>query len=179
MSSKGNITIAIVNGPEDYDTVKRSLNKRLEEINEILNTKFIEIDGVKYKLELFLGGDYKILLILMGLRNAKSDYACLWCKIFKLDRFDMTKDRDFYNTFPNCRTLKEVIDAFDLPSTASKYCVCRPPLIRIELDHIIVDEFHLLLRVTDRMTENIIKEAMERDRKCDFNKKGDKKKLLS
>jgi hypothetical protein len=170
-SSKGNRTIALINGPEDYETVKESLSKSLDEINELLDAKLIEIDGVEYKLDIFLGGDYKILLIIMGLSAASSDYACLWCKIFKHDRFDMSKDRDFYISSPNARTLKELIDTFTQPNTESNYCVCRPPLIKIELDHVILDELHLMLRVTDRMTDNLIREVMERDMKSDFNKK--------
>ena len=83
MSSKGNRTIAVVNGPEEYDTIKDSLSNVLNEINNLVDSKFIEVDGVTCPIEIFLGGDYKILLIIMGLSYATSDYACLWCKVHK------------------------------------------------------------------------------------------------
>ena len=83
MSSKGNRTIAVVNGPEEYDTIKDSLSNVLNEINNLVDSKFIEVDGVTCPIEIFLGGDYKILLVIMGLSCATSDYACLWCKVHK------------------------------------------------------------------------------------------------
>ena len=67
MSSKGNRTVAVVNGSESYDTVRDSLKKPLEEINKLIAQKSIEVDGKNYALDFFLGGDYKILLIVMGL----------------------------------------------------------------------------------------------------------------
>ena len=45
------------------------------------------------------------------------------------------------------------------------------PLFDIELDHVVLDEIHLMMRITDRLTENIITEVMERDGKADFLKK--------
>ena len=54
-----------------------------------------------------------------------------------------------------------------------------PPLINIDLDHVVPDELHLLLRIADRLLENIINEILERDSIADFNKpKGSPKGLL-
>ena len=54
-----------------------------------------------------------------------------------------------------------------------------PPLKNIDLDHVVPDELHLLLRITDRLLENIINEILERDSIADFNKpKGSPKGLL-
>ena len=51
------------------------------------------------------------------------------------------------------------------------------PLFNIELDHVILDELHLMMRVTDRLTENImITEVMERDGEADMSKKRGEKK---
>lgn len=116
MSSKGNRTIAVVNGPECYNTVRDSLAKPLEEMNRLIGEKSIDVDGRKYVLDFFLGGDYKILLIVMGLSGATSDYACLWCKIYKSDRFDMSKHKDYYNTAPIARTLNELQDMYSYHS---------------------------------------------------------------
>ena len=38
------------------------------------------------------------------------------------------------------------------------------------MHHVILDELHLMLRVTDRLMENLILEIMERDSKEDINK---------
>jgi len=39
------------------------------------------------------------------------------------------------------------------------------PLLNIELDNVVVDELHLMLRVTDRLTRNLINAAMTDDLK--------------
>jgi len=40
--------------------------------------------------------------------------------------------------------------------------------LNIELDHVIVDELHLLLRVMDVMFNNIIAEVIDWDKEDDF-----------
>ena len=37
------------------------------------------------------------------------------------------------------------------------------PPFDTELDHVVLEELHLMMRITDRLTENIITEIMERD----------------
>ena len=47
--------------------------------------KKIDVDGETVNLELFLGGDYKFILLMLGLSGATSNYACAWCKIHKAE----------------------------------------------------------------------------------------------
>ena len=46
---------------------------------------------------------------------------------------------------------------------SSEVGVIQPRLIDIDIDHIIPDELHLLLRVTDKMIENLINAAIAYD----------------
>lgn len=101
----------------------------------------------------------------MWLSGATSDYACLWYKVHKLYQWDMSKDLDYYNTEMK-RTLQELKN---LSSSPKKFSCVHRPLIDIELDHAILDELHLMLRITDRLTENLIIEIMEKDGKQDQN----------
>lgn len=50
------------------------------------------------------------------------------------------------------------------------YCCVKEPLLNIDLDHVIVDKLHLLLRVMDVMLDNIITEVIDWDKKYDFEK---------
>ena len=43
------------------------------------------------------------------------------------------------------------------------------PLIKKDLDHVVPDELHLLLRITYRILQNVIDEILERDSITDFN----------
>ena len=86
MSSNGNRTIGIVNGPESYDTLKDLFSELFKEINEVNKQGKIKDGDNEIQVELFLGGDHKFLLMVMGLSGATSDYSCLCCKIHKLTR---------------------------------------------------------------------------------------------
>ena len=167
MSSKSNRTVAIVNGPENYETLKGSLFNLFREINELIRTGTILIDREHVKLECFLGGDMKFLLMILGVASATSNHACLWCKVHNDYRWDRSKaDMTFYNLDPNRRTLADIKQC----SRSKCFGYINEPLIDIALDHIVPDELHLLLRVTDRILQNVIDEVLERDAIENFNR---------
>ncbi len=55
MSSKSNKTVAIINGKEEYDTLKTALPDMFQEINLLIARGKILVDGKEVKLEFFLG----------------------------------------------------------------------------------------------------------------------------
>lgn len=57
----GTHTIAIVKGRETYETFKTGLKPVLDDINELLHNPVININDKSYTLDIFLGGDYKVL----------------------------------------------------------------------------------------------------------------------
>ena len=168
MSAKGNRTIAVVSGHEDYDVIKESFGGIFEEINNLIAEGHLEVGGKHVNTEFFLGGDYKFILMMLGLKSATSNYACAWCKVHKTERWNVNFDIDHYNSPPLKRTLQEVKDMSK--STHDNYCCSKYPLLNIELDHIIVDELHLLLRITDVLTTNLIDEVLTWDQEDDFDK---------
>ena len=74
---------------------------------------------------------------------------------------------DTYNKPPMSLTLEDVKKY----AKTGEYCCIDSPLLNIPLDHIILDELHLLLRFTDVLLSNLIEDAMELDDKDDFFKK--------
>ncbi|CAB4024927.1 Hypothetical predicted protein, partial [Paramuricea clavata] len=106
MSSKSNRTVAIINGPEDYETLKGSLPLLFKEINELIRTGSILINNEHVKLEFFLGGDLTFLLMMLGLSSATADYACLWCKVHKDNRWDTSKE-EWKKELDNHKKLKQ------------------------------------------------------------------------
>ena len=70
---------------------------------------------------------------------------------------------------PLVRTLEEIREM----STTSKdnYCCDKQPLLNIPLDHIVVDELHLMLRITDILVENLVNECLDWDHEDDLDKK--------
>ena len=169
MSASGNHTFAIVKGSESYETLQDSFGMIFQEINNLIQVGEITINNSRLNLEFFLGGDYKFLLIMMGMKAATSNFACVWCKIHKDNRWKM--DLTHYNSIPIKRTLQEIINMAEKKGTQDKFSCDHKPLSNIDLDHVVLDELHLLLRVMDVLLNNIIQEVISWDQKENFNKK--------
>ncbi|XP_065895016.1 uncharacterized protein [Dysidea avara] len=149
-------TIAAIKGDETYEQLSVGFKNVFDDINQYLeNPLFTTEEGNKYSLEFFLCADYKALLTIMGLKGASSNYACLWCTIHKDDRCNMelelpTEDVQF-------RSLED----FD---GSGEFCSKHLPLINIEPDHIVPDELHMMLRITDTLIECLISTAIAYDK---------------
>lgn len=60
------------------------------------------------------------------------------------NRYDMSKPREFYHEVGNKRTLQDIKSC-----AAKKQLSCEhAPLLDIPLDNVVLDELHLMLRVT-------------------------------
>ncbi|KAK3704236.1 hypothetical protein QZH41_020490 [Actinostola sp. cb2023] len=164
LSSKGNHTIAVVNGPENRETLAECFREVFDEINRIGDCGYVIVDNKRVEIELFLGGDYKFLLLVMGLSAATSTYACVWCKVHKKDRGDMSKPDGFYDQAPMKRTLQEIMECVS-KKRGENFCCVHQPLLHIPLDHIILDELHLMLRITDILIGNLVDDVMQWDDK--------------
>ncbi|XP_068757380.1 uncharacterized protein [Montipora capricornis] len=168
LSAKGTNTIAVMSGSECYDSLKTGFKECWDEINQVIDDGQLEISpGHNIPIEVFLGGDYKFLLLVSGRSAANSNYACLWCKIHKDRRWDMSVPYDTYSKPPMSLTLDD-IKKF---SKKGEFCCVESPLLNVPLDHIILDELHLLLRFTDVLLSNLLEDAMELDDKDDYTKK--------
>lgn len=84
----------------------------------------------------------------------------------KLHKWDMTKALDHYNLGEMKRTMAHIKSMLPL----KKHSEIHTPLLNIELDHVIIDELHLMMRVAGCLTENLITEVTERD--CNNINKG-------
>ena len=87
----------------------------------------------------------------------------------------MSYDLNHYNS-PNLRhTLKEMNELAG--KKTKNFCCVNTPLINIELDHVILDELHLLLRIMDVLIKNLVTEssAMGPGRQLEQEKEGSNK----
>lgn len=123
----------------------------------------------KLPLSSFWEGDYKLILIMLGLKGATAFYACAWCKVHKDHRWNINYESEFYNCLQMKRTLQGVRDL--AKKSKDDYCREHEPLLNIELDHVILDELYLLLRIVDVLLGNLLKEVREWDIKEELNKK--------
>ena len=45
---------------EEYETLRASLQNVIREVNSLSKEKLLEVDGKQLKIQLYLGGDYKV-----------------------------------------------------------------------------------------------------------------------
>ncbi|CAC5421897.1 Tyrosine-protein kinase receptor Tie-1,Tyrosine-protein kinase Shark,Melanoma receptor tyrosine-protein kinase,Ack-related non-receptor tyrosine kinase,Tyrosine-protein kinase ZAP-70,Vascular endothelial growth factor receptor 1,Receptor tyrosine-protein kinase erbB-4,Tyrosine-protein kinase SYK,Tyrosine-protein kinase Fer [Mytilus coruscus] len=136
LSSKDQNVFCIVNCKEDYDSLKNSCKPIFEEINSLYKRGTIAVDREKNRFGNFV-------------------------RIHKGEREDMTKPWDFYHGNNMNRTAQNLEEDV----VRNHYGVRAQPLIRIEPEHIIIDELHLLLRICDKLLSNLIKDTKTLDDK--------------
>lgn len=156
---EGNHSLAILKEPENYD----SLSKGLEDLRkEVENLKSIEVDGRRYELEYYLGGDWKFLALVTGIDSAKSNFACIWCKCLKGDRADMEKEWSLLDSKLGARTIEENTELSR--KSKKQFNVSRPPLFpTIPLKNVVIDNLHMFLRVSDVLFNLLIVKLKRQD----------------
>ncbi|KAK2550530.1 hypothetical protein P5673_028729 [Acropora cervicornis] len=166
MSSKGNNAVAVIKGHETYELLQSSCSTIFRQVNHVIDKGKVSIEGKDIPVDVFLGRDYKFLLLVLGMKSASSDYSCIWCEIHAKDRFDMTKPQNNYWEDHIARKLDGIIE----DAKKKRHSCEHQPLLNIPLENVILDELHLMLRITDRLTGNLVKDALEWDNKENFDK---------
>ena len=154
-SVQGNHPIAILKTSENYKTLSDGLQDIIQEAE---NLKRIEVDGISFDIELFLGGDWKFLAMICGIDSASSTYSCIWCKCPNYERWDTSKTWSLLNTKNGARTIAEISKNSKLPkSNKNKFNCSHDPLFPfIPLDHVVIDTLHLFLRIADILINLLI-----------------------
>ena len=92
-------------------------------------------------------------------------------------RWDTSLNLEHYQSPALKRSLQEMIELAGKKKQENKYCCDHEPLLHIELDHVVLDELHLLLRILDVLIENLVRDALDWDRRENWDKrKGQQKK---
>ena len=62
-SYEGNHVLAVFKEPEDYESLKNTLEDIIAEVERLT---VIELDGIEYSIQYYLGGDWKFLALVTG-----------------------------------------------------------------------------------------------------------------
>ena len=136
LNEKGNYVLAVITTTENYDNLKESL---ADLINEMSNLKEITLNNHKYSIEYFLGGDWKFLACVCGLGAANQNFACIWCKCPKHERFDISKKWSLTDRSLGARDLQEIGKH---AKSKQHNCKSNPLFNFIPIDHVIIDTLH-------------------------------------
>jgi hypothetical protein len=144
-------TTVLYPGTENYDTLKFILNPFLDELRS-LKENGLEVAGILWSFELYFSADWKFMAICLGLNGPTSKFFCPWCLCSKNQHGDLSKD---WRIEKNMEQISKKYDNFNGH--------IKPPLFdMISIDHIIFDELHVFLRVTDRLWDLVLAEIKER-----------------
>ena len=174
LSAAHNKVVGIVNAPEEFLNLKECFKDLFTEVSDIQESGSVSTSNGNVPTEIFLGGDMKFISMVLGLSAATANHACPWCKVHKNHRHDTTNSPAYFNTPPVARTMDELRTqnptqvkdntVTDGKTGKNKYGQKHEPLINVELDHIVIDELHMMLRITDILTNALVKNAMQKDK---------------
>ena len=158
----GNHSIAILRVSEKYEDLASALEDIVSEAKDL---EVVTVEERVYKIELFLGGDWKFLACICGLECATSEYACIWCKCPKGKRWDMNITWSLTDPEKGARTVKEISDKSKLAkSSKNRYNCCRVPILPfIPLQRVVIDSLHLFLRIADVLINLLIRDIRTLD----------------
>ncbi len=145
-------TIILYPGNENYDSLKNAMKLFLKELHE-LKEFGLEINDIIWQFNLYFSSDWKFLCICLGFNGANSKYFCPWCETSKDERGNLETN------WKMTKTMEQLNSDY----TAYKGHQQIPLFNMIPLDHWLVDELHVMLRITDHLWNLMLNELREMD----------------
>jgi len=161
-SVQGNYSIAIMKIGEKYEELAAGLE---DIITEAKTCEVISIGDKVFNIEFYLGGDLKFLAIVCGIDAANADHACIWCKCPKDKRDDMTMEWSLTDITKSARTIDEILAKCTLGKrNKNRYNCSHAPLFPfIPIRQVVIDTLHLFLRISDNLTDLLIRDLRMQD----------------
>lgn len=153
---RGNELLALIYGSEEYNLLKSTLRNVIRDQKSITT---VDVNGISYTIDWYLGGDYKWILMVCGLKGASSSYACVYCVVRSEDRGDFSKSWSMTDIDKGARTIAEMKRCVQTKKMA---CI-HEPLFDIPITKIVIDNLHLFLRLCDRLLNWVIRKILLKD----------------
>ncbi|CAB4420782.1 unnamed protein product [Rhizophagus irregularis] len=140
-------TLILYPGSEEYNTLDTTTRLELWQ----LKNQGLTIGNVHWKFELYFSSDWKFLITCLGFNSPTSNYFCPWCLIKKNQHSDLDANWTISKNMNNLR------NNYTFYSGHHK----KPLFDMIEIENYLVDELHVMLRITDRLWSLVIHEVIE------------------
>ena len=104
----------------------------------------------------------KFLAMVCSIEAVTSDHACIWCTCPKEKRHDMSLQWSITDSDKGARTVEEIAAKSTLPKTSKLQFNCsRSPMFDfIPMPHVVIGLLHLFLRVSDVLTNLLIRDFL-------------------
>lgn len=109
------------------------------------------INNIHWKFEFYFSADWKFLITCLGFNLPTSNYFCSWCLIKKDQHSDLSAN---WTISKNMDDLKNDYTCY--PGHKKK-----PLFDMINMENYLIDELHIMLRITDRFWSLVIHEVIE------------------
>ena len=150
---------------EDYETMILCLEQIKMQID---NLNELEIDGIKYKIEKYIGGDLKMSAIIYGINQANSNCPCIWCvwDKKKLANSDIQKvEEEIYREWSIIDKEKGTRTLESSMNFQGQNGFIKKPILNIPFHKVIIDMLHLFLRISDVLYDLFIANLRQLDGK--------------
>ena len=146
--------LAIFRCPEKYEDISIALRDIIKETATLTS---IDVDGVTYTIDYFIGGDLKFMNMVSGIDSCCSSYSCVWCKCPSEEFCDISNRQA-------ARSVEDISLCSKKKTKNGKFNCSHEPLFpHIPLDKRIPDTLHLFLRISDQLIKQLITELRLRD----------------
>ena len=153
--------LAMFKTPENYVNLKKALEDVIKDVERLQQ---IKVGDMIFNIEYFMGGDWKFLASITGVDAASSNYACIWCKFSRAERFDPDIEWSLTDSSKGARSVTENMENAVRARSAQRYNVSNPPLFpTIPLSRVVIDNLHLFLRVADVLINLLITDLRRED----------------
>ena len=158
----GNYSVAILKVLEKYEQLEAGLQDICAEAKDL---EVVTIEDQVYRIKFYLGGDLKFLALVCGIESANAEHACVWCKCPKSKWADMTIQWSITDPKKGVRNIEEIMQKCKLGKRNKDRYNCRhPPLFPfIPIKQVIIDTLHLFLRISDKLTDLLIRDLRIQD----------------
>lgn len=127
-----------------------------------------------------LGGDYKFLLVAVGIPGIIAKFFCVYCKCSNSDKCNLNKNWSMTSVEHGAR-LEYLYDQQVKQTTKGKskknkhveyYSITHEPLFKVRPHEVVIDQLHMFMRISDKLFNLLVMELRTLDNiysiNCEF-----------
>ena len=148
-------TVILYPGTENYELLQRMVAPEANGLNNLVLNGFKDLNGKIWTIKPYFSSDWKFMAIVLGFNAPTSKYFCPWCLCTK---------ENIGNKHKVCtieKNMDQIKSAFFDNNSSVKPPPghIKPPLLHmIPLNHYVLDELHVMLRIWDRLWDLVLQE---------------------
>ncbi|XP_069113729.1 uncharacterized protein [Argopecten irradians] len=158
--------LCIVQTKEKYAELNIALDDLQRDVAELQGSK-LKVGDREFTVNIYLGGDYKFLLVAVGISSVAATHSCIYCKCEKKERINLTKRWSMKDPVLGARLSYTSSEPVDTPARGrsskrkkvQSYSIVNQPLFPcITPFQVVLDQLHLFLRITDKLFNLLVSE---------------------